>query len=115
VTTIALVIYAAGLPLLWYHKYCTVLDVFDQPKLYNSSPLYVALSAMRLVLAWRSIAAIWSLIGRSVHLLSRGECEATEQGRARHADFVGEAQTFANRVHRLPPRRLDQPSAAHCY
>ena len=25
-TTIALIIYAAGLPVLWYHKYCTVLE-----------------------------------------------------------------------------------------
>jgi branched-chain amino acid transport system substrate-binding protein len=30
-------------------------------------------------------------------------------------DFVGEAQTFARRVCRLPSRRLDQPPAAHCY
>ncbi len=63
VTTIALVVYAAGLPVLWYHKYCTVLDVFEKPGLYNSAPLYVAFSATRLVAAWGSVAAIWSLIG----------------------------------------------------
>lgn len=62
-TTIALVIYAAGLLVLWYHEYCTVLDVFEKPGLYNSPPLYVVFSAARLVLAWGSITAIWSLIG----------------------------------------------------
>ncbi len=62
-TTVALFIYAAGLPVLWYHKYCTVLDAFEKPGLYNSPRLYVVFSAARLILAWGSIAAIWMLIG----------------------------------------------------
>src|SRR5437763_186594 len=62
-TTIALIIYGAGLPVLWYHKHCTVLDAFEKPGLYNSPRLYVIFSVTRLILAWGSIAAIWSLIG----------------------------------------------------
>ena len=49
--------------MLWYHKYCTVLDVFEKPGLYNSPRLYAIFSATRLILAWGSIAAIWRLIG----------------------------------------------------
>jgi amino acid transporter len=63
VTIIALVVYAAGLPVLWYHKYCTALDVFEKPGLYHSRRLYVAFSATRLVLAWSSVVAIWVLLG----------------------------------------------------
>jgi hypothetical protein len=58
------------LPVLTYHKYCTVLDVFEKPPLYLRPYLYVFFSSVRLVLSWGSIVGIWYYVGLTSAIIS---------------------------------------------
>jgi hypothetical protein len=58
------VLFLASLPVLLYHKYCTCLDVWEKPRLYNESSLFVLFSGVRLLVGWGSIAGISYYAGR---------------------------------------------------
>ena len=64
------ILYLLSLPVLVYHKYCTVLDVFEKPPLYIKPHLYMIFSSVRLILGWGSIFGIWYYAGFTSGIVS---------------------------------------------
>lgn len=64
------ILYFLSLPVLVYHKYCTVLDVFEKPPFYVKQSLYMIFSSVRLVLSWGSIIGICHYYGFILGIIS---------------------------------------------
>ena len=47
-----LMMFVVSLPILVYHKFCTVLDVVRKPLLFQKPPLYMTYGMLRLLLSW---------------------------------------------------------------
>lgn len=49
--------------LIWYDKYCTVLDSFEKPGLYRNSTLVMAFALLRVAVRYGSLFGIWFVFG----------------------------------------------------
>src|SRR5438552_4743286 len=54
-----LVLFVISLPILVYHKYCTVLDVWEKPPAFQNPLLRMAYGLVRLVIGVGSVVGIW--------------------------------------------------------
>lgn len=63
-------LFLISLPVLVYHKYCTVLDVFEKPLLYNNRTYFFLFSSFRLLVSWGSIIAIWYYFNTTVAIIA---------------------------------------------
>jgi hypothetical protein len=52
-------LYILGLLLLVYDKYCTVLDVFEKPGLYQNPTGQMTFSVIRILISYGSLVGIW--------------------------------------------------------
>lgn len=68
IAVLSVFLYILGLLLLVYDKYCTVLDVFEKPGLYQNPTEHMTFSAARILISYGSIVGIWTTWGIYVAL-----------------------------------------------
>jgi len=59
IAVLSVFLYTLGLLLLVYDKYCTVLDVFEKPGLYQNPIEHMTFSIVRISISYGSLAGIW--------------------------------------------------------
>jgi hypothetical protein len=59
IAVLSVFLYVLGLLLLVYDKYCTVLDVFEKPGLYQNPAEPGTFSVARILISYGSLAGIW--------------------------------------------------------
>lgn len=59
----SILVFAISLPILVYHKYCTVLDVWEKPPLFQNPLHYMAYGLVRIAILLASVAGLWYTLG----------------------------------------------------
>jgi len=60
---VSIFLFAISLPILVYHKYCTVLDVWEKPPLFQNPIHYMAYGLVRIAILLASVAGLWYTLG----------------------------------------------------
>ena len=59
----SIVLFLISLPIVVYHKYCTVLDVWEKPPLFQNPLHYMVYGLVRLIIVALSIIGSWYSTG----------------------------------------------------